>query len=97
MTPNNMKMMVMMVMEVMLLPFAFFVIKGKFPNGSRVRSKPNKEKDGDVTCFSSNKEIWLRSKIRSKPKKEEEEEDDGGGGVVVVASIFVYWEIMKFD
>ncbi len=57
MTPNNMKMMVMMVMEVMLLLFAFLVIKRKFPNGSRVRSKPNKEKDGDVTCFSSNKEI----------------------------------------
>jgi hypothetical protein len=50
-------MMVMMVMEVMLLFFAFLVLKRKFPNGSRVRSKPNKEKDGDVTCFSSIKEI----------------------------------------
>ncbi len=52
-----------------VIAFCLLGNKRKFPNGSRVRSKPNKEKDGDVTCFSSNKKIWLRSKIRSKPKK----------------------------
>ncbi len=92
-------MMVMMVMEVMLLFFAFLVLKRKFPNGSRVRSKPNKEKDGDVTCFSSIKEIWLGSKIRSKPKKKKKK-------MVVVVVVVVlllllqaifFLGIMKFD
>jgi hypothetical protein len=40
-----------------VIAFCLLGNKRKFPNGSRVRSKPNKEKDGDVTCFSSNKKI----------------------------------------
>ncbi len=79
-----------------VIAFCLLGSKRKFPNGSRVRGKPKKEKDGDdVTCFSSNKKIWLRSKIRSKPKKKKE--DDGGGVVVVVVASNFVLGIMKFD
>ncbi len=41
-----------------VIAFCLLGNKRKFPNGSRVRGKPKKEKDGDdVTCFSSNKKI----------------------------------------
>ncbi len=86
--------MMVMVMEVMLLLFAFWVIKGSSLMDRQLEANPTKKKMVILHAFLVTKKFDYGAREEAKPKKEEEE--DGGGGGVVVACNFVLG-IMKFD